>query len=552
MLDSYTITQYVAACADSAGARVVWREGATPCTDGRTITLPLMSAYATHEDKVRLTHFVKHETCHIKDSDFDKLNVKKPQGILAFINNLLEDHRIDYRNDKAYAGDKANSEEFLRVYAEEVAKASLTEEAQNYYVPLFAWDLDVRDDLWTRTADPFKLTTPTAHDIYKKLHKGNYADVLRNIRNIDDKSVAFDEVYALAERIVREVFDVNPEDMQGEEAEKRIEKANEINDKGEQSEEAHKVENIKVEGMPMPNADHTGDERTGKAACSVGRGEYTPTPAGKIEWYNYTNNTGNFVPHKSTSDGDTFIDEAACSETLANQIRSKLQILSRDRYEYGKKRGKLNGASLYRVGMKDAKGLNERLFKQKIVNKVLDISIQILIDASGSMSGNKFTVAGGAAIVLNNVFSNVLKIPTEILAFTDTRNYHRMFILKEFDTPVSDIRMSSSLGNIAYNLDDNVDGESLVYGYTRIAKRKEKRKMMIVLSDGYPCGGHDRGNLNKYTRDVIRSIEQSPVELIGIGLMHDTSKWYKNNAVISRASETSSTLLSVITNNILR
>jgi len=552
MLDSYTITQYVAACADSAGARVVWREGATPCTDGRTITLPLMSAYATHEDKVRLTHFVKHETCHIKDSDFDKLNVKKPQGILAFINNLLEDHRIDYRNDKAYTGDKANSEEILRVYAEEMAKASLTEEAQNYYVPLFAWDLDVRDDLWTRTADPFKLTTPTAHDIYKKLHKGNYADVLRNIRNIDDKSVAFDEVYALAERIVREVFDVNPEDMQGEEAEKRIEKANEINDKGEQSEEAHKVENIKVEGMPMPNADHTADKRTDKAVCSVGKGEYTPTPAGKIEWYNYTNNTGNFVPYGHASDGGMFIDEAARSETLANQIRAKLQILSRDRYEYGKKRGKLNGASLYRVGMKEAKGLNERLFKQKIVNKVLDISIQILIDASGSMSGNKFTVAGGAAIVLNNVFSNVLKIPTEILAFTDTHACHRMFILKEFDTPISDIRMASSLGNIAYNLEDNVDGESLVYGYTRIAKRKEKRKMMIVLSDGAPCGGYDRGNLDKYTRDVIRSIEQSPVELIGIGLVHDTRKWYKNNAVISRASETSSTLLSVITNNILR
>jgi cobaltochelatase CobT len=124
--------------------------------------------------------------------------------------------------------------------------------------------------------------------------------------------------------------------------------------------------------------------------------------------------------------------------------------------------------------------------------------------------------------------------------------------MKEFDKAVSDTSLAESFSTVSGHLCDNVDGESLVYGYSRIIKRKEKRKLMIVLSDGAPCGGHDRGDISAYTRSVIRNIEKTPVELLGIGLMHDTSKWYKNSAVIKNASSTSTALLSIITNKIIK
>lgn len=558
MLDTYTITQYISACANNAGVKVVWRKDGIASTNGHTMYLPMINAYTSHANKVKLIHFVKHETCHIKESDFNKLNERKPQGILAFVNNLLEDHRIDYRNDSEYAGDKQNSEEFMRVYASELDVSKITDEAKNYFMPLFAWDLDIRDDLWTRTADPFTLTTPVAKSVYDKLKAGDYDTVLRNIRKIDDKGQAADEVYALAKRIVREVFDVPPEKMEGEKAKKRIKIANE--NKGEEVDSEGKseelsVEDVAIDGMPMPNPEHVDTRSMTECVSSASSDEgdsYIPTPADKIEYHNFVTNEGNIHIKHTDKSSEKFINNADRSASLANQIRTKLQIMSRDRYEYGKKRGKLNSGSIYRVGMLDAKGLNERLFKQKIVNKVLDVSVQLLIDASGSMSGNKYTLAASASLVLNNILSNVLKIPTEILAFSDGAKNHQMYILKEFDKPVGDIHLANSFSTVEQYLRDNVDGESLVYGYTRIVKRKEKRKLMIVLSDGSPCGGHDRGNLTKYTKDVIKQIQRSPIELLGIGLVHDTSTWYKSSAIIKDASETSSALLSIITNKILK
>jgi len=560
MLDSYTITQYVAACADRAGVPIVWERDATPSTNGKSITLPIMDAYASHADKVKLIQFVKHETSHIKYSDFDLLNENNPQGLLAFINNLLEDHRIDFLNDSEYAGDKNNSEEFYKVYAEGLKGKEVSRIAQDVYMPLFAWDFDVREDLWTRTAEPFSCVTEEAQRIYKLLHKNGYADVLRNIRKIKDKREGGIEIYALAEKILREVFDLSPDECEKKEPEHK--KGEESKDGDEKSDgaEGH-VSGIgkatpESEGMPTPYATHApdGDSRGKDDVVGGGKGSYIPTPANEILHYNFVSKKGNLKPHEiSERLADVYMGIASRGEALANQIRCKLQIMTRDRYEYGKKKGKLNSSSLYRVGMKSAGGLNERLFKRKIVNKQLDCAIQILIDASGSMSGKKYDNAVGSAIILNKVLSNVLQIPVEILAFTDRRKGHTMFTIKEFDSKIGDINIAHSMSSVAYSLLDNVDGESLVYGYTRIAKRKEKRKMIIVLSDGYPCGGHYRGDIDQYTKDVINSIEKTNVELLGIGLCHSgVADYYKRNTNIERASDIERALLNIISNNILK
>ena len=51
--------------------------------------------------------------------------------------------------------------------------------------------------------------------VYDKLTSGDYADVLRNIRDIEDKSEGGEAVLALAKRIVKEVFEQDPESMTG-------------------------------------------------------------------------------------------------------------------------------------------------------------------------------------------------------------------------------------------------------------------------------------------------------------------------------------------------
>lgn len=577
MLNTLDITKYIAACANRAGVSVVWEKGTIPSTDGRTMWLPPVDAYAPDKQMIYLRQWVKHETSHVLYSDFGLLNANKPTGLLAFINNVLEDHRIDFLNDSDYAGDKQNTESYWPLYDEEMRKHVVKGEAKDWMMPLFAWDMAVRSDLWLALVDPFTPNvSATGRTILDKLNKGDYDTVLRNIRNIKDKTEGGKQVYELAKRIVREVFDADPESMTQPEKEKA--KAGKASDgdgdggkeegkgkgddgKGEEGTPGvnDKLRDIDCEGaMMLPYSKH--DKRSeGVNAhnyeCGSGEG-YTPTPANDIIEVNFVTGDTRNTSHTFRPDEDyagQMLGIADKGAGLANQVRTQLQIMCRDRYEYGKKRGKLHNGALYRVGMKDAKGLNDRLFKQKIENQSLDVSVQILCDASGSMSGSKFTNAAAAAVVLNNVLSNTLHVPLEILAFTEWGDKHAMYVAKEFGKDVTNHALASSFSAMAEMLLDNVDGESLMYGFNRIRQRKERRKLMIVLSDGSPCGGHRKGRIGRYTEQVIKGIEGSPVEIVGVGLQYDgVSRYYKRWAKIDDARNIEQALLSLISNHIIR
>jgi len=143
----------------------------------------------------------------------------------------------------------------------------------------------------------------------------------------------------------------------------------------------------------------------------------------------------------------------------------------------------------------------------------------------------------------------------EILAFTEIMDWEEkdrtarntMFVLKNFDKAAPMPRLITDFSTVSYHLADNVDGESLAYGFNRIKGRKEKRKIMVVLSDGSPCGGHHKGSTRKHTADVIRAIERTNVELLGVGIMYDAvSKWYKHYDTIETAAQIEPSLIRIL------
>jgi hypothetical protein len=549
MLNTLDITKYISACAKRADVRVVWQDvNATPATDGRTMWLPSVDAYAADTQIVHLRQFVKHETSHVLLSDFDLLNKNKPNGLLAFVNNLLEDHRIDYLNDSTFTGDKYNTEAYWKLYCALLKSKPPEGEARDHLLPLFVWDTHVRDDLWSRSDDPFTCNVSAkGHTYLDKLNKGDYANVLRNVRTIVDKTEGGIAVYELAKRIIREVFDTDPAKMEGGEGK---------TGEGGGGKGTKEIATIDYKGkMVLPYSEHA-DRGEGVNATNYkcGAGAYTPDAYDNILTWNFGTKEGSYRVSERDDRTSKYLRLADKGEALANQIRTQLQIICRDRWEYGKKRGKLHNGALYRVGMKDAKGLNERLFKEKIHNQSLDVCVQVLVDASGSMSGSTFDNASAAALILNKVLATTLHIPLEILAFTETgEEKHTMFIMKEFDKRTTTKSLATAFSSLNSHLTDNVDGESLMYGYNRIRSRKEKRKLMVVLSDGTPCGGHRKGNIDQYTEDVIKNIEQTPVSIVGVGVMYDAVKhYYRKWAYIEDAHEIESALLSLISNHIIR
>ena len=103
-------------------------------------------------------------------------------------------------------------------------------------------------------------------------------------------------------------------------------------------------------------------------------------------------------------------------------------------------------------------------------------------------------------------------------------------------------------------LKENVDGEALIWSFNRLQKRQEKRKILIIISDGAPVDDStlsvNPGNyLENNLKESINKIEnKSEVDLIAIGIGHDVSRYYKKAVTIMDVDQLGEVLLNELSN----
>ncbi len=111
-------------------------------------------------------------------------------------------------------------------------------------------------------------------------------------------------------------------------------------------------------------------------------------------------------------------------------------------------------------------------------------------------------------------------------------------IYKDADNPWSNCK--NNLGLILKEgiLKENIDGEALLWAYNRLTKRLEKKKILIVISDGAPVDDSTLSLnypdiLDNHLKEIVERIEKKKkIQLLAIGIGHDVSKYYKNAFVI--------------------
>ena len=112
------------------------------------------------------------------------------------------------------------------------------------------------------------------------------------------------------------------------------------------------------------------------------------------------------------------------------------------------------------------------------------VAFGVLIDESGSMGGEKIARARKIAVLMEDVLRN-LNTPLLICGHS-TNSGIAINSYVDFDTVD---------GNDKYRLVNvdakscNVDGGAITYMGEKLLKRPEGRKVLIVISDGYPTGG---------------------------------------------------------------
>lgn len=258
--------------------------------------------------------------------------------------------------------------------------------------------------------------------------------------------------------------------------------------------------------------------------------------------------------------------ERHLSSSVSSPLAKDLEraIASRNRVQFipGQRRGRVHGASLYRLSMND-----DRVFRRKEDHKAVNACVQQVIDLSGSMGGRKIELALASAYTLADALDRI-HVPNVITGFTtygnpdvatmSKRGFSRfealmLPIIKNWHEKANSPEIRARMGCVAetFPLLNNVDGESIAQLASLFAGRMEDKKIMIVQSDGAPCAAGD--GFSNHLRSVTNDIENtSDINLLAIGILTDAPRrYYKNYALVNKVEELGTSVVSELSRIIL-
>ena len=246
---------------------------------------------------------------------------------------------------------------------------------------------------------------------------------------------------------------------------------------------------------------------------------------------------------------------------LANKLYRKLQSKQNRSWSFDIDEGILDTSKLTRIITNSNNSLS---YKKEKEIKFEDTTVTLLIDNSGSMRGKPIMIAALTTDMIAATLEKC-KIKVEILGFTTkawkggkTREYWlnngkmknpgrlndlRHIVYKSADQNSKKSKINLGLMLKEGLLKENIDGEALLWASSRLSKRPESRKILIVISDGAPVDDstlsvNNSNYLEKHLKSTILSIEErSKIELLAIGIGHNVGQYYSKAITIHDVEE---------------
>ena len=253
---------------------------------------------------------------------------------------------------------------------------------------------------------------------------------------------------------------------------------------------------------------------------------------------------------------------------LANKLQRQLLAKQNRAWKFDLEEGLLDSSKLPRIIMDPYNSLS---FKKEKDLDFKDTIVTLLIDNSGSMRGRPITIAAICADILSRTLERC-SVKVEILGFT-TKNWKggqsreywnkngkpktpgrlndlRHIIYKGADTHWRQAKNNLGLMLKEGLLKENIDGEAISWAFNRLKKRKEERKILMVISDGAPVDDStlsvNSGDfLEKHLKKIVKFIEEkSEIEILAIGIGHDVSRYYNRAIKITDVNELGDVMIS--------
>jgi cobalamin biosynthesis protein CobT len=264
---------------------------------------------------------------------------------------------------------------------------------------------------------------------------------------------------------------------------------------------------------------------------------------------------------------------------VVGQTRTKLESMLFAQLDRTWEGAKLDGRLDQKRLAMAAQGMPQ-VFKHRASVNEIDAAVQILVDLSGSMGGSKEQMAALCTLAISESL-NKLKVPFSVWGFNtlydlkvkgvgdipadirasvdpsmiakmiggciSTQMYEgkrmgmrlkptTLYHYKDFNDSYLETRPAIAMIS-QHAGGDNHDAAAVYHSYMNLRRRTEKRRLLIILSDGQPsCGAISAAS--QLSKLVPRIEADKSINTLAIGIQSDAPRhYYKNSTVVNELNQ---------------
>jgi len=547
-----------------------------------TVNLPNIQIIDNKIDYTKTRALADSEALKLRCSDINVYNIFEPEGnISKLLYAVAEKIRYENIGSSYFKGIKENLNQYYKI-----KNRQKIEYKNNDHEFVDAFENYLRNKV-------FKLSnTKETENKYKKYQKKLEAKLKNKLGSLNDSIFDQKKFNSLISKIISQmqIDEVVESKKKSDDKENENNLENKLNDYNEQNSKTSENNDISADGSlsdldisssEIDSETETGEVEPDSLNSSKGNREKSKN-FGDSKYKFYTQEFDEIIRAEELEDAEELLklrqnlDQQLLSlknfiSKLANKLQRKLLAKQNRSWDFDLEEGTLDTSKLTRVIIDP---LNSLSFKKEKDIKFKDTLVTILIDNSGSMRGKPISVAAICADILSRTLERC-SVKVEILGFTTkhwkggecrqkwTDNQKPLFpgrlndlrhiIYKSADTPWRQSKNNMGLMLKEGLLKENIDGEALKWAYNKIIKRKEERKILMVISDGAPV---DDSTLSSNTSDYLENnlkqtvkwIEKnSSVELLAIGIGHDVTRYYNRAIKIADVQDLGDVMINELT-----
>ncbi|BCK29081.1 VWA domain-containing protein [Vibrio cholerae] len=511
-----------AAYGEKFGVKVLI-QGQDAFTDGERIVIPTANPDDPHYQQIAWG-YLAHEAAHIRHTNFDMVQKASSKPIRKALLNIIEDVRIENELAKDYPGIRRSISQVIEymVDTQQMCVPEQLEPASN----LQAWLLfRLRCHfLGQKALTPlYQVVDERVRQLFPAAAMSRLSAMLTAVPNLASTG----EVLKLVDAIVAMLED-----------ESRPPQGESDADSGNDSNNSSDSQTPETDSSAMVDVAETGDSDNSdqadnlRQALEASAAQFEPDTFAQVaevlseQAEGHQGVTPLSLPQAEQAIlGDEAILTLSASESA--QIRARLRGMvqsSQDNRNHAKRQG-LRVAT-HRLAASQAG--ESRLFIQRQPRIAPNAAVHLLVDISGSMGkpigeGNRkyFHVANEAALALAMALEGIPGVVPAVSYFPGIHQEVSIALLPK-----------QSVRHRAACFDQKPRGctpmaQAMWFAANSLLAQKQKRKLMIVLTDGDPDDW-------AATHDIVDRCRRSGFELLGIGIQtRSVEKFFPQSIVIN-------------------